>query len=311
MNVIVMSTYNGGQYLRKQLDSVLRQTVADFTLLIRDDGSSDNTLEILEQYTDPRIRLMAGGNLGPSGSFFDLLEKARQLGADYVFFCDQDDIWLDNKLELLLAEIQKISSGPALVFSDFSMIDGNDAPTGDSYTAMAQLRIPSDGNFFPKLLAQPYIFGCASVLNRELLELIQAPPAGIEMYDCWIGLVAALLGTVKYLPQATIAHRFHTANATGQAGMNALSTRLRRVTRQFKKQVENTRLRLHQAQLLSDRYSHMLSAEDCRQLSDLAAAGRKGGFRAIRTLKKYAVARGGSLQNCFFYATAFMCKGDK
>ena len=159
MNVIVMSTYNGGQYLRQQLDSVLRQTVSDFLLLIRDDGSSDDTLSILHQYTDPRIRLTEGENLGPSGSFFALLEQARQLGADYVFFCDQDDIWMDNKLELLLAEMQNVPSGPALVFSDFSMIDGQDAVTGESYSAMAGLRIPEDGNFFPKLLCQPYIFG--------------------------------------------------------------------------------------------------------------------------------------------------------
>lgn len=311
MIAILMSTYNGGQYLQRQLDSVLRQTVADFTLLIRDDGSSDDTLKILEQYDDPRIRVTAGGNLGPSGSFLALLDEARQIGADYVFFCDQDDIWLDNKLELLLAEIQTLPDGPALVFSDFAMIDGEDKPTGDSYTAMAGLRIPQDGNFFPKLLAQPYIFGCACVLNRQLLELIENPPAGIEMYDCWIGLVAALFGTVKYLPQATISHRFHSSNATGQAGMNALSTRLRRVTRQFQKQVANTRLRLHQAQLLIDRYGDRLSPELHQQLSQLAEAGRKGGFRAVRTLKKYAVSRGGSLQNCFFYATAFMCKGDK
>ena len=310
MNVILMSTYNGGQYLRRQLDSVLRQTVANFILLIRDDGSSDDTLEILAQYHDPRIQLVAGENLGPSGSFFALLEQARQLDADYVFFCDQDDIWLDNKLEILLREIQPIS-GPALVFSDFAMIDGEDNITGDSYTAMAGLRIPQDENFFPKLLAQPYIFGCASVLNKALLALIQNPPAGIEMYDCWIGLVAALFGTVKYLPQATIQHRFHSSNATGQAGMNAFSTRLRRVTRQFQKQVANTQLRLHQAQLLLNRYADRLSPEETQMLSCLAEASRSGGFRAVRTLKKYAVARGGRLQNCFFYATAFMCKGDK
>ncbi len=310
MNVIVMSTYNGGQYLRPQLDSVLRQTVADFTLLIRDDGSSDDTLEILRSYTDPRIHLIAGENLGPSGSFFALLEEARRLGATYVFFCDQDDIWLDNKLELLLAEIQAIS-GPALVFSDFSMIDGQGVLTGDSYAAMAGLRIPADGNFFPKLLAQPYIFGCASVLNGELLELIKSPPAGIEMYDCWIGLVASLFGIVKYLPVSTIQHRFHSSNATGQAGMNALSTRLRRITKELRKQVANTKLRLQQAGLLLNRYGMDIPVENRRQLSDLAAAGRKGGFRAVRTLKKYAVARGGKLQNLFFYATAFMCKGDK
>ncbi|MBR4017306.1 MAG: glycosyltransferase family 2 protein [Oscillospiraceae bacterium] len=310
MNVIVMSTYNGGQYLRDQLDSVLRQTVADFTLLIRDDGSSDNTVQIIQSYTDPRIRLIAGENLGPSGSFFALLDEARHLGATYVFFCDQDDIWLENKLELLLAEIRDIS-GPALVFSDFSMIDGQGELTGDSYAAMAGLRIPADGNFFPKLLAQPYIFGCASVLNGELLELIKSPPAGIEMYDCWIGLVASLFGTVQYLPVSTIQHRFHSSNATGQAGMNALSTRLRRITKEFRKQRDNTRLRLQQADLLLDRYGMDIPAAYRRQLSDIATAGRKGGFRAVRTLKKYTVARGGRLQNLFFYATAFMCKGDK
>ena len=310
MNVIVMSTYNGGQYLRRQLDSVLGQTVSDFTLLIRDDGSSDDTLAVINSYDDPRIQLTTGKNLGPSGSFFALLDEARQKGADYVFFCDQDDIWLADKLERLLAEIRPIP-GPALVFSDFAMIDSDDHITGDSYAAMARLRIPADGNFFPKLLAQPYIFGCASVLNRELLDLIQEPPAGIEMYDCWIGLVAALFGTVKYLPQATIRHRFHNANATGQAGMNALSARLRRVTLQFKKQVQNTRLRLSQAQLLLDRYGDLLSPEQAQMLTQIAHAGRKGGFRATRTLKKFAVSRGGKPQNCFFYATAFMCKGDK
>ncbi len=310
MNVIVMSTYNGGQYLRQQLDSVLRQTVTDFTLLIRDDGSSDNTLEIIRQYADPRIALIPGENLGPSGSFLALLDLARQKGADYVFFCDQDDVWQDNKLELLLAEIQPLS-GPALVFSDFAMIDGQGAVTGDSYAAMAQLRIPRDGNFFPKLLAQPYIFGCASVLNRELLDLIENPPAGIEMYDCWIGLVASVFGTVKYLPAATIYHRFHTSNATGQAGMNALSTRARRITKEFARQVANTRLRLHQAQLLLDRYGAAIPPAYQQMLSRLSVAGSKGGFSAVRALKKYAVARGGSLQNCFFYVTAFMCKGDK
>ena len=311
MNVIVMSTYNGGQYLAQQLDSVLRQTVSDFTLLIRDDGSSDDTLQILARYDDPRISVTAGENLGACGSFLALLDEARQLKPDYLFFCDQDDIWQDNKLELLLAEIRKLPQVPALVFSDFSMIDGQDKPTGESYTAMACLRIPQDGNFFPKLLAQPYIFGCACVLNRQLLELVQAPPAGIEMYDCWIGLVASLFGKVQYLPQATIAHRFHSSNATGQAGMNSLSTRVRRVTKQFRKQVANTKLRLQQAQLLLERYPDLLSDMQKQQLTQIAEAGRKGGFYALHTLKKYAVARGGSLQNAFFYATAFMCKGDK
>lgn len=310
MNVIVMSTYNGKAYLQEQLESVLRQTVSDFLLLIRDDGSSDGTPDLLREISDPRVRLILGENLGPTGSFFALLDAARQENADFVFFCDQDDIWMPDKLERLLAEMGKCPAGPALVFSDFAMIDGSGSVTGDSYTAMAQLRIPADGNFFPKLLAQPYVFGCASVLNRELLELVKDPPAGIEMYDCWIALVASLLGTVRYLPQSTIYHRFHSSNATGRSGMNSLAARVRRVTQNFQKQAENTALRLRQAQLLLDRYGDSLSDAQRKMLLELAKAGKTGGLSPVKTLKKYDVSRGGRLQNSFFYLTA-MGKGDR
>lgn len=310
MNVIVMSTYNGKAYLQEQLESVLRQTVSDFLLLIRDDGSSDGTPDLLREISDPRVRLILGENLGPAGSFFALLDAARQENADFVFFCDQDDVWMPDKLERLLAEMKTCPAGPALVFSDFAMIDGSGSVTGDSYTAMAQLRIPADGNFFPKLLAQPYVFGCASVLNRELLELVKDPPAGIEMYDCWIALVASLLGTVRYLPQSTIYHRFHSSNATGRSGMNSLAARVRRVTQNFQKQAENTALRLHQAQLLLDRYGDSLSDAQRKMLLELAKAGKTGGLSPVKTLKKYDVSRGGRLQNSFFYLTA-MGKGDR
>lgn len=298
MNVIALSTYNGGKYLRKQLDSVLSQSVTDFTLLIRDDGSSDNTLEILNTYTDPRIRILQGENLGPAGSFFALLEEARNMGAEHIFFCDQDDIWLPDKMKMLLEELEKCPAGPALVFSDFGMIDEKDSVTGESYAAMAKLRIPTDGDFFPKLLAQPYVFGCASVLNRALLELVAAPPAGIEMYDCWIALVASVFGTVRYLPTATIYHRFHSANATGKAGANALSSRLKRLTGQFRQQRENTALRLNQARLLLDRYGDKIPQAQRPRLEELAKDP------SVRVLKKYGVARGGKLQNLFFYITA-------
>lgn len=310
MIAILMSTYNGKAYLQEQLESVLEQTVSDFLLLIRDDGSSDGTGDLLREISDPRVRLILGENLGPAGSFFALLDAARQENADFVFFCDQDDVWMPDKLERLLAEMGKCPAGPALVFSDFAMIDGSGSVTGDSYTAMAQLRIPADGNFFPKLLAQPYVFGCASVLNRELLELVKDPPAGIEMYDCWIALVASLLGTVRYLPQSTIYHRFHSSNATGRSGMNSLAARVRRVTQNFKKQAENTALRLHQAQLLLDRYGDSLSDAQRKMLLELTKAGKTGGLSPVKTLKKYDVSRGGRLQNSFFYLTA-MGKGDR
>ena len=98
MIAVIMSTYNGEKYLPQQLDSVLRQTLEDFILIIRDDGSSDGTVPLLRGYTDERIVLLEGKNVGPCRSFALLLQEAARRGAQQVYFCDQDDVWLPDKL---------------------------------------------------------------------------------------------------------------------------------------------------------------------------------------------------------------------
>lgn len=311
MNLILMSTYNGSKYLKQQLDSVLIQSEKDFLLIIRDDGSTDETLEILNSYHDPRIRILKGENLGPNKSFFNLLNEADKLCADYIFFCDQDDIWKPDKLEKLLYEIKSIPNGPALVFSDFSMIDSNGNLTHLSYAKQANLRVENLDDFFPKLLAQPYVFGCASALNNELLKLILNPPNDIEMYDCWICLVASILGTIKYIPTQTIYHRFHANNATGKAGSNSLKVRLLRLTKNLKDQISNTNLRLYQASLILEKFGNKIPPNRINQLKEISASQKSGGFKAIKILRKYGISRGGFHQNLFFYLTAFLNKGAK
>ena len=304
MIAVIMSTYNGEKYLPQQLDSVLRQTLEDFILIIRDDGSSDGTVPLLRGYTDERIVLLEGENVGPCRSFALLLQEAARRGAQQVYFCDQDDVWLPDKLarmEPLLRE----TDVPKLVFSDFSTIDGDGVRTGGSYAASAGLRIPQDGDFFPKLLAQPYVFGGAGGINRRLLELSLDLPDGIEMYDCWIALTAALLGKVEYLPEQTIQHRFHSSNATGRAGQNSFLMRLKRVSRGFGTQRENTALRLRQVTLLRRQYAELLPPETDAMLAALERA-QHGGPAAVSALKKRGVGRGGAMQNLFFYLTVLM-----
>ncbi len=308
MNVIVLSAYNGQTYLKKQIDSLLTQTVQDFVLLIRDDGSQDGTAQVVTEYTDPRIRLIPGENIGITPSFCCLMKQAAEMGAEHLFFCDQDDIWHPDKLEQFLNAFACPRDVPELVFSDFRMIDENDTVTGDSFAAFAGLRIPENGDFFPKLLAQPYVFGCACGVNRALLELVTDIPPQAEMYDCWIAMTAALTGVVRYLPQATIGHRFHSSNATGRAGQNSLISRVKRLTADFGKQRENTRCRLAQIPLLRTAHRDRLLPKEAVRLAELEAALHKNNFALLSALRRHGVSRGGSMQNLFFYLTVLTQK---
>lgn len=310
MIAIIMSTYNGGDYIAAQIESLLNQTVRDFVLLIRDDGSTDDTPEKIASYHDERIVFWRGDNLGPANSFFELLREAKRRSAEYVFFCDQDDVWMADKLEIFLAAFDRQDTKPQLVFSDFAMIDGEGVQTEGSYAAHAGLRIPEDGDFLPKLLAQPYVFGCASAINAPLLSLVQDAPEGIEMYDCWIALTACVMGVVRYLPCATIEHRFHTHNATGRLGQDSITARLRRLTTGIKKQCANTKLRLNQPKLLLQQFGETMPAPVVTRLKRMKRSVERGGFVCAGALRREGVCRGGALQNIFFYLTILLQKGE-
>lgn len=308
MVAVLMSTYNGSAFLKEQLDSILNQSHSDFVLYIRDDGSTDDTCDLIREYTDPRIRFSQGENLGPSDSFFRLIGEAAD--ADYLFFSDQDDVWYPDKLERMLAQIKKYDDIPTMVFSDFAMIDETGRKTHNSFYDYASVSLSGGAVGVEKILAHPFVFGCASVINRKLAEYVQNPPTGIEMHDCWIALSAAAIGKLVYMPVQTIAHRFHSSNATGRKGQTNLLTRLKRVTAGFSAQVENTALRLHQVTLLLTAYDQQLLPEAARLLRDLSEAMAAGKLSAVRALHRYGITRQGKANTMFFYMTVMGIKGE-
>lgn len=308
MIAVLMSTYNGEAYLKEQLDSILTQSMPDFVLYIRDDGSIDGTVELIRSYNDTRICFQEGENLGPAGSFFALLQRARD--ADYIFFSDQDDIWYPNKLEKMLREIVKYSGVPTMVFSDFSMIDEKGFIIGRSFSEYASLQVAPEEVSVCKLIAHPYVFGCASVINCELAGLVLQPPKGIEMHDCWIALTAASVGKLIYMPEQTIAHRFHSRNATGRSGQNSVLSRLRRVTRGFRAQVDNSALRLRQVDLLLDTYGDKLLLESKQVLLEISEAMSTGKLATVKVLRKHGIARQKCWNTLFFYLTVLGIKGE-
>ena len=215
---ILMSTYNGARYLRTQLDSIVRQTIEEKTLLIRDDGSSDNTMDILHEYQAQYswIKVYQGGNLGVQKSFFELIAKSDPL-ADYIAFADQDDEWLPEKLECAVYKLEACARDdkavPLLYCGSQIMVDEELKPL--DVTVSRIVRKASFGN----ALVQNICTGCTAVINQKLANLIKENmPVDIDaivMHDWWLYLTASCFGSVVYDDISYIRYRQHGKNTHG------------------------------------------------------------------------------------------------
>ena len=231
---ILLATYNGARYLREQLESLQNQTYNDWILIARDDGSTDGTLEILRNFSarNPgKLRLIEDTDrgLGAKGNFARLLEHAT---ARYVAFCDQDDVWLPNKLELSMAKMLELenhygSQTPLLLHTDLEVVDAELARVAESYWKYQHLW-PQSPSHWKRLMVQNTVTGCTALANRSLYLL--ARPVAIEaiMHDWWLALVASLFGRIEAIDSATVRYRQHGQNDTGaQAwGMGVVLSKL-------------------------------------------------------------------------------------
>ena len=226
---ILLSSYNGARYIGEQIESIRRQTFEGWTLLVRDDGSSDSTTEVVQQLAraDGRIRLLADGpgNLGPVASFGALLEHALDERAAYVALADQDDVWAADKLERQLALLRshEASRGvdhPTLVHSDLTVVDSDLRPIHPSFLRYQRLEHAA-AHPLRRLLLQNFVTGCTVLLNRALLRWA-VPVPSVIMHDWWLAQCAAALGSVLFLPEATVLYRQHGANVLGSRGVAQL-----------------------------------------------------------------------------------------
>lgn len=219
---ILLATYNGANYLSELLDSLIKQTYSNWICYIHDDGSTDRTPIILQKYRQKypqKFKLLAyPATGGPKENFISLLKYPK---ADYIMFCDQDDVWLPKKISLTLQKMKASeSSVPIVIFTDLKVVDQNLAPIADSYLAYTG-RNPRKLNLV-QLLHQNVASGCTMMINRSLLELAQAHPTllRLAMHDWGLMLLASVYGRIGYLEQATILYRQHQSNQVGAARHN-------------------------------------------------------------------------------------------
>lgn len=212
---ILLSTYNGGRYLREQLESFrpIAQTWP-YCVLIRDDGSTDDTRAILEQYAaEENISVVFGENVGLNESY-GWLVRHRDPTCDYYAVSDQDDRWMEGKAETALELLSKIGKkeGPILFASRSVITDHGMRPIGITKT-------PARGLSFYNAMLQNSCPGHTMILNRELMVLVERyfHPDMLN-FDWWVYLTAASFGKVIFSPKPTVYHRQHKENTVGIGG---------------------------------------------------------------------------------------------
>ena len=209
---VVMSSFNGEKYIKEQIDSILSQKHCKVSLLVRDDGSSDATITILQQYENKgQLKLLQGENLKPAKSFLEALKYSGE--TDYYAFSDQDDIWLDDKLNAAINVLEKMDNNKLNLYcSNLTAVDNN-------YNILTSRLLPEQivSNYKELLVRSPHIFGCTCVFNKKLRDFIvdRELPKNLIMHDLWIALIASSMGNLYYDSAAYIMYRQHGNNHTG------------------------------------------------------------------------------------------------
>lgn len=217
---VLMSTYNGEKYLREQVNSILRQQDVDIHLFIRDDVSTDSTVQILKEYSrnSSNISVSYGKkNLGPGMSFMRLLYKIGDKDFDYYAFADQDDIWLEEKLIRGIRKLEGVSDQSEterLLYGSNQILYKDGVECGLRYKERISLDVVS-------VINKNYISGCTFVMNRNLVKTLISAPLPEKYiidhttHDSWVILCALAIGKVIYDPESYILYRIHENNTVG------------------------------------------------------------------------------------------------
>ena len=225
---VLLTTFNGSRHLPALLDSLLAQTDPDFTVLLQDDGSKDDTVSLLTDLCakDPRFSFGAeqGQRLGAAGNFLSLV---RQTDADYTLLCDQDDLWEKDKIAVLKNAMNEMEAEygteiPLLVHSDCSLISEEGSRIGDSF--FSHQGWDPNAVTLPPLLVQNNVTGCTLIMNAPLRSLIasHARAKDLFMHDWFIALTAASFGKIRFVGQALTQYRQHDDNTIGASAQPLL-----------------------------------------------------------------------------------------
>jgi len=296
---ILLAAYNGEKYIAEQVDSILNQTNKDWFLYIKDDCSTDNTLRIISEYENKysdKIKVIKSDK--PSGSakdnFFSMFQYSKN---DYMMTCDQDDIWLSNKIEITYQKMQeaelKNKDIPILIHTNLKVVDENLNVISNSLFKMQNLN--SNRDKINNLLVQNIVTGCTVMVNRKLLTYINTIPQHAIMHDWWLALIASALGKIVFIDYPTVLYRQHKSNDVGAKNVKSLNYTLNRLSNKniIRKSIVDTYVQSEELLIIINNY---ISKSDYKIISQYANLAKVNKFKRISVIVKYKLLKNSGIR---------------
>ena len=269
---VALALYNGNRFLSEQLSSLKDQTKKPCELIVVDDCSSDNSVEIANTFScafNKRIYL----NDKNGGPVYTFKKLAGLCNGNHIAFCDQDDIWLPQKLELSLAEIKKLNNKvPAIVYTDMSVIDEQGKLLQQSY--FQQRKIRPHKLFFADILYGNIVTGCTALINKAMAAELEKMPLNIMMHDWWMALIAFSFGENFFIDQSTVLYRSHENSVTTKHKTSYFTV----FRDDYKKGEFYLKEHIQQAIEFKNMYASCLSKKDLQSLERFIALKNKPFF---------------------------------
>ncbi|MDU8928291.1 glycosyltransferase family 2 protein [Alisedimentitalea sp. MJ-SS2] len=287
---VLLATYNGAHYLPALLNSLEAQTFEDWQLIVRDDGSSDGTLDIVKDWAariGRTVNVIEDGDagLGPSGNFSRILAASQ---SPYFAFCDQDDIWLPEKIERLLKAAicteKSVGPGvPVLVHCDLKVVKEDLSVIHNSFWDQQDFAYrnacqgPSGYHVRKSLALRNFVTGCAMLGNADLRQCMLPVPRDFSMHDWWAAHSAAQRGTITKVDDALVLYRQHASNAVG-AKTRTFRTMMEKLLNEPAQALKRTRrassMLSRQASIVLERFAHEMPSDESRFIQDFSEVGR-------------------------------------
>ena len=208
---VCLATYNGSNYIYDQLQSILIQLNKDDEIIIVDDCSTDNTVQIIKNFNDVRIKIFKNDvNKGYVYSFSRSMELAKNI---FIFLSDQDDIWIKGRREIMVDKI--IENNCLLLSSNFETFQVDTSKTKPS---KSKLKNGDSKKYYKNIwnlfLGKRDYFGCTMLIRKEFLPKILPIPSFVECHDWWISIAANLLNSNFHMEETTVLRRIHNNNSS-------------------------------------------------------------------------------------------------
>ena len=290
---ILLATYNGERYLREQLDSILNQDYESWVVRACDDASTDESYNILKEYEGkyPDKFILTRNEMGFGSAKKNFMNLIKSSTCDYIMCCDQDDVWLPNKISLTLQTMreQEQDDTPVLVHTDLKVVDSNLNVLSESFFEHSNFRREFKLN---EILIQNFVTGCTMMMNRPMVALMQRVDDcdNILMHDWVASILATSVGKVVFVDVPTMLYRQHAINSVGakKYGFALFLSKLKEA--KMKQSLVDTTV---QAAEIAKLYQDVLDKEKYEFIQQYGALWEKNKFQRICFYLKHRVLKNG------------------